>query len=591
LRHSCSAQVAVLAAAVVLAACDHAPAEVPPDRVAVEIAPLSLDGIGDARWRLTVDNGSDQQVWTREVTADSHGDGAGSASYVGPCDADDNDNTVTVELLELLDDGGASVAPSTYINPGPLSRDFTCRPNADVAVSFDVTVARAAQQGFFDVAVSFDDIFCSAKLDCVGADSQPLRLLHDANGVRQPTVVMALACTADVDAEATELYLDPIDISCTGRSAVVDPSAGPGRLETDAGITQSAATPVLFAAQVTRGAEGLAGKRYWNTMLGLDPAAASCWLDTTATAYSGTLPGGQTPTGSTWPYIDWHVQLTDTGGAITCTHHAVDGTPGGVATTYADPDDPEVFDYVFNGAATCSAVFGCGAPPPPELATDGLIVHLDAGDSASYPGTGTQWTDLSGSGNHATLYGNPTYSADAGGSLVFDGSGDHARLGNVSYDRGAFSVFAWHRMPAQHTAWNGVVVSKWYTGAGTVRNEFSLSLHGMEGPVPYGAVLQTNTGDFHAVGTVSPTVGLWYNVGFVYDGSALTLYENGLPVTTVAVTGTVQTTIQGMAVASFNDFATYFTRNDVGVVLMYDRALSDAEVLENFQADQARFGL
>ena len=38
------------------------------------------------------------------------------------------------------------------------------------------------------------------------------------------------------------------------------------------------------------------------------------------------------------------------------------------------------------------------------IVTDGLVVHLDAGNSASYPGSGTTWYDLSGNGNDATLY-------------------------------------------------------------------------------------------------------------------------------------------------------------------------------------------
>ena len=37
------------------------------------------------------------------------------------------------------------------------------------------------------------------------------------------------------------------------------------------------------------------------------------------------------------------------------------------------------------------------------LVTDGLILHLDARNPASYPGSGTTWFDLSGVGNNFTL--------------------------------------------------------------------------------------------------------------------------------------------------------------------------------------------
>jgi hypothetical protein len=44
---------------------------------------------------------------------------------------------------------------------------------------------------------------------------------------------------------------------------------------------------------------------------------------------------------------------------------------------------------------------------------------LDAGNTKSYPGSGTTWTDLSGRGNHHTLTGSPTY---ASGRFTLDGS-------------------------------------------------------------------------------------------------------------------------------------------------------------------------
>ena len=57
----------------------------------------------------------------------------------------------------------------------------------------------------------------------------------------------------------------------------------------------------------------------------------------------------------------------------------------------------------------------------PEIAEDGLVLALDAGNTKSYPGTGTTWTDISGNGNTGTLTGGPTYSSDNGGSIDFNG--------------------------------------------------------------------------------------------------------------------------------------------------------------------------
>ena len=66
---------------------------------------------------------------------------------------------------------------------------------------------------------------------------------------------------------------------------------------------------------------------------------------------------------------------------------------------------------------------------PVGFVSDELALYLDAGNTASYPGSGTTWTDLSGNGRNGTL--SPTsiwYNNDNGGSLVFDGVNDYVSL-------------------------------------------------------------------------------------------------------------------------------------------------------------------
>ena len=53
--------------------------------------------------------------------------------------------------------------------------------------------------------------------------------------------------------------------------------------------------------------------------------------------------------------------------------------------------------------------------------TNGLVQRLDAGDTNSYPGTGTTWTDLSGNGNDGDISGG-TYSSGNGGSILLNGN-------------------------------------------------------------------------------------------------------------------------------------------------------------------------
>ncbi|MFT7582300.1 MAG: hypothetical protein ACI9MR_003982, partial [Myxococcota bacterium] len=120
------------------------------------------------------------------ICATQFGNGPGGDwSYIAPCDASDDARSHTVTIwLDTLDVTG----PATPLSPGDDYHDpcptgcalpVTCTENADTPVNFNITVMRTAGQGFFDIAVSFDDVFCSAKLDCAYGPDDPIELLFD----------------------------------------------------------------------------------------------------------------------------------------------------------------------------------------------------------------------------------------------------------------------------------------------------------------------------------------------------------------------------------------------------------------------------
>jgi uncharacterized delta-60 repeat protein len=68
----------------------------------------------------------------------------------------------------------------------------------------------------------------------------------------------------------------------------------------------------------------------------------------------------------------------------------------------------------------------------PRIVTDGLVLCLDAGNTKSYPGIGTDWFDLSGNGNNGILQNMDGANLDSG-SLTFDGSNEFVDL-TTTYD-------------------------------------------------------------------------------------------------------------------------------------------------------------
>ena len=411
-----------LITSVAVGACAVQPST-PRGSVAIEVAPLDLPGIVDADYTIAVTNGSaggGENVWTRDVSSQAYGDGGGSVSYVGSCDAATGTNTVILTLTALYDVDG-EVAVGSYMNPTPIEREITCVENADTAVTFDITLARRAEQGFFDVAVQLEDIFCSAKLDCQREDGSDLELVHDSDGARGMTAVLGFACTGSLSGTTFLYYDDPV-ISCSGlaQDIRVDPT---GLGNVDLGSAPSAnADGYLFGASVFRGVEGFAGKAYWNVAFGLDSdvfaSAGTCVLTQRATASSDAFPqepgGFPLPPGSVYPVIDWQVTLSDATHRV-CTNHEVNAAGSGVETHYLGylpvlngftwESEPIRLEHRFEPAS--GIVLSAGSPICNPSCAHGVC-------------TATDVCDCAGTGYAGSLCETPvcTAACDNGGSCV-----------------------------------------------------------------------------------------------------------------------------------------------------------------------------
>jgi hypothetical protein len=76
------------------------------------------------------------------------------------------------------------------------------------------------------------------------------------------------------------------------------------------------------------------------------------------------------------------------------------------------------------------------------LTNSSLVLHLDAGNPASYSGTGTTWNDLSGNGSNVTLV-YTTFSSSNGGSIVFNGTSSYANFNANIGSTNAITVEMW----------------------------------------------------------------------------------------------------------------------------------------------------
>lgn len=210
--------------------------------------------------------------------------------------------------------------------------------------------------------------------------------------------------------------------------------------------------------------------------------------------------------------------------------------------------------------------------PPTGIVTSDLIVHLDAGNSASYPGTGTTWTDLSGQGNDGTLVNGVGYSSNDGGYLIFDGVNDYVNNGAITTG-GKITVSAWVKINTGNRYQHIMDSSS---------NSWHLAMLNNNRPYMF------NGSAYHTTGQILST-STWYMITAV-QGSTLDVYVNGVLSASVASNVNVTTNNVNIGRWQINNGSRYFNGN-IAQVCLYNRALTLAEIQQNFTALRGRYGI
>ena len=221
-----------------------------------------------------------------------------------------------------------------------------------------------------------------------------------------------------------------------------------------------------------------------------------------------------------------------------------------------------------------------------QIVTDGLVLNLDAGNSTSYPGTGTTWTDLISSANNATLANGPTFNSANGGAIVFDGVDDRA---NITYNATTFLIGT-----------GDFTMNFWYnrTVTSLYAEIFTLDIYNNPGCLVVGPganqqnKVEVIIGQFQSINaSVTQSANTWYNMtvrrlsgqaSIFMNSNILTLGSGG---TSASMPSSINSTVNPIiAKSAFN--------GRVAIVQLYKGiALSNAQILQNFNALRGRFGV
>lgn len=212
----------------------------------------------------------------------------------------------------------------------------------------------------------------------------------------------------------------------------------------------------------------------------------------------------------------------------------------------------------------------------PKIVTDGLVLHFDAGNSKSYSGSGTVWNDLSGNAFNGTLVNNPTFNSSNNGSITFDGTDDHVTLSQVG-NTSSFSYEVFLR-PTQ------VSKDQMYVGYTSISSHYVRIVSGR-------AFLSVNAGGQKTLSHSQNLVNnQFYHIVSIYNGVQLKIYVNN-NLTSGAV---LNQPLAGWGTSRIGRWLDGDQRSFVGNIYClraYNRELTAAEILQNFNALRGRFGI
>jgi hypothetical protein len=242
-----------------------------------------------------------------------------------------------------------------------------------------------------------------------------------------------------------------------------------------------------------------------------------------------------------------------------------------------------------------------------NIVTDGLILNIDAGFVGSYPTSASTWYDLSrmgADGYNGTLTNGPVFSGSNGGQIVFDGVDDFVNLTtipNYSFANGITIEIIVRFAGLGAGGWERFLDTRNTGGSGNfiTFSRFSVfprilfqcsNIVGGDTQRRYISDGNVLTGSAIAVFAFTMGAGTPGN-----ENSNCALYKNGAVIAgsfSEGIPRTPSTTTRNQSWIARSPFAgNSFLSGSIYQQRIYNRGLSAAEILQNYNAMKGRYGL
>lgn len=227
------------------------------------------------------------------------------------------------------------------------------------------------------------------------------------------------------------------------------------------------------------------------------------------------------------------------------------------------------------------------------IVTDGLILYLDAANTKSYISGSTDWYDLTTYNNDGTLTNGPVFSDENEGSITFDGIDDYVNTDFIpSIGTGDITYDIWFKT---NTAQTGALIN--VRSASAAQFVLVICTNGVSGSPLIGSNLLVysydNIIDRGFETTETWTDNVWHNVVGVHTSTTDKLYVDGIlrgSVTTSPLNINNSTKLRiGALGDGVNIYPNWYFNGSVSSAKVYNKLLTDSEILQNYNATKWRF--
>lgn len=220
-----------------------------------------------------------------------------------------------------------------------------------------------------------------------------------------------------------------------------------------------------------------------------------------------------------------------------------------------------------------------------SIVTDGLVFCLDAANRRSYSGSGTGWYDMSGNSNNGTLTNSPTFNSANNGSIVLDGltNGSYVNVpNNTSLNISSAISLEAYIYPTKNSGTQNVICKSSLT-------QNSAYIYPRTDNGWSSSVFYLKPSNWVTLTATWPSINAWHHTIATYDGATMKIYINGQLASSKSQTGTITTNTNALSLGRQPGYSNEFYGGRIACARVYNRALSQAEITQNYNATRGRF--